>query len=510
MGTVTFQLEAEEAKAINAFLRVVDAQKKTEAGMQGITNRAKETDRAVEKIGKTSQDVTRAVGSIMGAFAGASAIVGALDKIHERLLKIRELRQAGGEAAAGVQGQMVKLAQQMGWGGDAGLNKAMKLAQDVASAGGLDLATGASIAQGTYGNIKADSKTQLRIARLLAGTAGKGGLTADEAGALAELVEAAGAGKTEAGATRFLAEAEQALLASASLGFGQFSTSSIKGGMGLLLKGATPAQMFTRMTQARAVSGGSDDVAAETLKIVTTLLDREAGAGVLKFAGAEKLPVNQQLEAIGNVFARAQAGDKEATQALAAIPADRRARAAAFFSDPARRAAATAEQMIGQADAGKFAASLTEHRATLRAQTQAMDNQFLAQQATAAIHNKEAFLAERKALREQAASPLITRMNTSEVAKMGIVGSMPLVGGLVEREMQEADLQNIQAAGTGAALPGRSGLSGLLMQGGQIGMGRQYSGWAGGTVVNNIHHGDVYAAPVNRAAGVHPSAPALP
>jgi hypothetical protein len=78
MAKVKFNLEADEAKAVNAFLRVVDAQNKTERGMRGINSKTKEQDGL---FGKVSSSVK----GYLASFAAAGAVVQGIRMINEEL-----------------------------------------------------------------------------------------------------------------------------------------------------------------------------------------------------------------------------------------------------------------------------------------------------------------------------------------------------------------------------------------------------------------------------------------
>ena len=74
MGQVNFILEGDEAKAVQAFLKVINAQKKVETGMNRIGRQGKQTDKT---FGRMSQNMTRDLsGMVMGWATVGTAITG--------------------------------------------------------------------------------------------------------------------------------------------------------------------------------------------------------------------------------------------------------------------------------------------------------------------------------------------------------------------------------------------------------------------------------------------------
>jgi len=74
MGTVTFRLEAQEAKAVNAFMRVVDAQKRTE---RQFGRSVKSGQRFSKGMTKATSSVRSLVGTLVGAAGLSMAVRGA-------------------------------------------------------------------------------------------------------------------------------------------------------------------------------------------------------------------------------------------------------------------------------------------------------------------------------------------------------------------------------------------------------------------------------------------------
>jgi TP901 family phage tail tape measure protein len=119
-GKVTFILDAEEGKAVGAFLKVVDSQKKAE----------KQFDRTVKKAGELSRVLDMGASSALrfaAGFAGsvsvlgtASAVIAGMDKVQQRNIDFQksmtELMSLGNNTdnAAGVRKQVLDLSSSWG------------------------------------------------------------------------------------------------------------------------------------------------------------------------------------------------------------------------------------------------------------------------------------------------------------------------------------------------------------------------------------------------------------
>jgi hypothetical protein len=100
-GKVKFVLEADEARAVNSFLRVVDAQKKTEQGFKRVTDKSRTASTGLNKMAAGAKSVLGALGLGVG-IAGAIALVNAnLRKWASHMDEIaRKTKEAGQDILA--------------------------------------------------------------------------------------------------------------------------------------------------------------------------------------------------------------------------------------------------------------------------------------------------------------------------------------------------------------------------------------------------------------------------
>lgn len=102
MANVKFNLEASEAKAVNAFLRVVDAQKKAERGMGGMNQRSREQNKLFGQMGSSLKGYLAGFATLGTVTAGIRMINQELDR-NVQLTKTAEksrslsLSLAGGD-----------------------------------------------------------------------------------------------------------------------------------------------------------------------------------------------------------------------------------------------------------------------------------------------------------------------------------------------------------------------------------------------------------------------------
>lgn len=83
MGTVTFKLDARAAKAVQGFLNVVDAQKKTEGGMRKIARQGKLLNQGMKRLRGT-------IGNVAGGLVGAQGLRMALSSVITSLKEARD------------------------------------------------------------------------------------------------------------------------------------------------------------------------------------------------------------------------------------------------------------------------------------------------------------------------------------------------------------------------------------------------------------------------------------
>lgn len=79
-GVVKFTLDAEDQKAVSAFMRVVDAQKKTERGMKNIGKEGKNATNQTSKLGA-------GIKGVAGALIGGAGIAGGIALVTKGMMK---------------------------------------------------------------------------------------------------------------------------------------------------------------------------------------------------------------------------------------------------------------------------------------------------------------------------------------------------------------------------------------------------------------------------------------
>lgn len=309
---------------------------------------------------KKSSGILDAAASAAWRFILAWGSLGQITAIFSRWLgNLREAMQLlsqMGDQAMRTQEAVLRLADQLGDTSEKGLNTAAAKGADIARAGGLpSIEIGAEILQSVLSSINAPEQIQFQIAKEIAKLAGKSKIDVVAAGAVAELIQAGGASGSIEDARRLLAELDASLKASSSLSMGSFSEAAIKGGVGMLSQGMKPAEVFELMAQARTVSGGSDMVAGQTIKILTQSMGRDKIREHLKKRGAIDRPLYEQVKEMEKLFISAEGGNKEAFQTiLDTYEAEERVRLTQLFSAPARAMAARTRGMVGTADPAVF------------------------------------------------------------------------------------------------------------------------------------------------------------
>lgn len=139
MANVSFVLDAEEAKAVNAFLKVVDAQKKAETGFQRLNSKVDEHGKKMEATVNISAGSMLRMATGIGAVTVAwNAATGALQKyheIHERAANLskQNIDFRGEMAQLPNYAENIKQAHQLAMQSGMGLDKAYKTQYQVAS-----------------------------------------------------------------------------------------------------------------------------------------------------------------------------------------------------------------------------------------------------------------------------------------------------------------------------------------------------------------------------------------
>jgi len=101
MADVVFKLDADQGKAVRAFLKVVDAQKKVEKGFRNAGKEGQKADKTMQKIGSSARDIAAGFGIGFGLQGALSGIVAQVEKWRAHMDEIaRKASQAGRDMTA--------------------------------------------------------------------------------------------------------------------------------------------------------------------------------------------------------------------------------------------------------------------------------------------------------------------------------------------------------------------------------------------------------------------------
>lgn len=109
-GDVTFQLDADQAKAVQSFLRVVDSQKKAENQFGRTTRSARQQDRRMEQVRKTVGKLTTA----LGAGAGLAGAVSLVRTEFRNLVELQNEALRLNERLAGPRSELLSITADLG------------------------------------------------------------------------------------------------------------------------------------------------------------------------------------------------------------------------------------------------------------------------------------------------------------------------------------------------------------------------------------------------------------
>lgn len=357
MGVITFRLEGKEAGGVRAFLRLTEAQRKAELQALKVGKAGKKGKQDLAAMARAGHGVKggldgAAVSAVrfVAAFAGVGTIVTLFHSWTGHLEKVRNLLMQLGNEATGSQEKVLKLADQLGDTSERGLMKAVAMAADVSRAGALpSLAEGAMIAQSVLSNIDAPRRQQLAIARSIARLGGKAGVTAQEAGVLPQLIQAAGA-KGDPG--QFMAELDAALKASPGLGLGAFGVGTIKGTLGLLGLGMPRTEALARMAQARQAASTEEEAAGYLRRIAQTMVREPVRELIAGAAGKpyEELAWPERFETMGDLVGRMGTDPRVRRQIEGVLEAREQMLFPAFFGAGARE---TYQRALGAVQGAK-------------------------------------------------------------------------------------------------------------------------------------------------------------
>ncbi len=362
-STLNLRITAEDGAAMQAFLRMTQQQMRMAQLMDDVNARAGRAGQSVGQMGTATQaaaDHFRAIahgaaGMVLG-LASLPAIIGMIRRLADGLREVRDIQADIAGRGAESLALARPLAEQMGDTSPAGLTKALEVGADISLTTGAELEVAIKAAQAvrSMSSMQQASPDELRrIAQLLAGTVAKGGGDAAVIASIAELLNAAGVSTPDA-TGKALANVQGALLASPGLSLGAFGQAATKGILPMLMMGVGMPEAMATFAQARQVSAGSEDAAAELLSQVTRVLLSDKGRDVLRqIAGVSKreaadMPLLKRFEVFGAAIARAEAEGRPSAfdELVGDLPARQRINMMRLFSDAARRTRDAAQARI--------------------------------------------------------------------------------------------------------------------------------------------------------------------
>jgi len=276
MAKTKFILEADQAKAVGAFLKVVDAQKKTERGMRNINREGAKTNKTMAGIG-------RSVAGWLGGFASIAGVVRGLQAINAEMEKSKRLRGEMYQVAQTTEQLSLKIAHLRKDVSESGLGGVTKDIAEISrrTAASLESVTAALFyAESAMG---AGTPAAKAAALTISKFAAPAGLVPEEVKLLPKIFDIMKA-DTEKKQMAILNQLRAATGASIAE-TGEFIQPFIRPLVGYLQRGFTFPQAAGRMVGAIQVAGTPEEAAT----VMRTALDIGAGRTekAMKFYGAE-------------------------------------------------------------------------------------------------------------------------------------------------------------------------------------------------------------------------------
>jgi hypothetical protein len=312
MGQVTFKLEADEAKAVKAFMRVVDAQKKTERGAKKAGDAGKQAGKATEKgakgatgafdnMGKSAVNSFKAMAT---GLIGAGGVLAAVQMVRAELEATAAAQRDLANKAMTIDKAGVGGATQFGMGyTDAGHAKGREVLQKIAMAGkfgdDVGLAKGVTIAgHAAYGEKgEALSGKALDIAMTGARFAGYTQMDEESAAGYFKVLEQSGA-KTQEDVLKRSAQFYEAYKGALSVDPGANIGGVVRFMAQHVERGGKVERGLARYSRAVNITGSEQEAAQMVRKVTDMLGKKEVAASLAAKAWPEMAAVDDVSEGL--------------------------------------------------------------------------------------------------------------------------------------------------------------------------------------------------------------------
>lgn len=253
MADVVFKVDAETAKAVDGFLKLVDAQKKTEDGMDKMGRGARKGNEEFGALAKNLEKVGDIAKGAVGSLMGLGIIEKLSEKNRDALAKVKEALKELATQAVATQSQLQMLAEQEGLSGPEGLRQAVRTVNEMVQRTGATPQI-ASEARRAALSLIPDRENALQIGDLVAGTMAKTGGTFEQTTAVVEMLQRIpGAVDSRENAATALSKVQQAMWASGFSTLGEMSMALGRGANQFFVEGASLDEALARQAQARSV-----------------------------------------------------------------------------------------------------------------------------------------------------------------------------------------------------------------------------------------------------------------
>jgi len=526
---VVLKVDAETAKAVDGFLRLVDAQKKLDKSQDDVNKKGKEGSGILHDMGISAEDAAKSARSMITSFLSFEAAVKFAEKMVEAL---KEQKKIAGEILKEVtaeEASLPKAAARMGFGtGPEGIKQVDELISNLVKKTGASGADVTTLLEAVGTSIAGGSEEKTRAAGTLANFMTAKGIGADEAGSMATFLREYGDVSSAAGMEGGLGKISAAAGAAGKTP-GEFFQVLQRGASPLLSGGMGMDQAMAVTVQAIEASRGNQRKAAGMLNSVTDVLRDPDLLKLMSATSGKSAGEMSQADRLGMLGT--MVGDKSNRELLEKTLKDKLPAIQQYFEASSRGSAAAAaiahpeaipESELAQTAIGRERSSKAD---TVSRRIQMFEN--------------DQYFTEQTLLRE-AGSKKIEELTATGARGMhpavdSMFASIPIIGGFSDfatqkqKKKRAAAIVQLERLGESteglgvdegmgwnddgeealralAAAKKRRGIpdAALIGTGGATVMPTQP------TTVINQHVGNVYATPRQSFAGKHPAAPAIP
>lgn len=298
MGLVTFRLDAEEANAVNAFLKVVEAQRKCEGGFKDMRT-------ASEQLSDAAKNAAHSALAMVSGFLSIRGAISLARQYEDQLKEIRQLQRDISEKTTGAQAnvELVTAKLGLGMGGNAGLQQTQQIITELVRKTGQSQPDVTTILAGAATEISGGLDDKVAAAAEMANFKAVAGLAQEETGPLWDMLGEAGAdtpAKMRLAFSRIRAAAN-----AAGSPIGDFSGALLKKAPELIGEGASFEEALAMLAQSISASAGQERGGGKLLGSLAEVL-RDAGVrkGIASLAGkpADEIGVTEQLSTLQRII----------------------------------------------------------------------------------------------------------------------------------------------------------------------------------------------------------------